>query len=321
MATRPLLLRRTWVSRRPSSSPVENLRNKLILCSTKPLLVLYGDETPELLGVKQVRPNVTALKIQMNHAFATHHSKVMLLGYTDRSMRVVVSTANLYEDDWRNRSQGIWISPRCYEMKLQGHSSNGESVTGFRGDLIRYLNKYNQASLQEWTARIQRIDFSAVKWVERWICLFPFIQCSSFFQGLPRLFRSGQSPNSAKHSSVGPFTPGTPAESTRGSHCRQLPGDCSEFQHWITRKQLQRLGPGNHNKFRSWLWTTASSSYPRLQNDISQLQQCPRRPRRFAKWRWLAVSEGKSHEASVAGESFEFVACQPNCAYKGDATH
>lgn len=29
-----------------------------------------------------------------------------LLGYKDGSMRVVVSTANLYEDDWENRTQG-----------------------------------------------------------------------------------------------------------------------------------------------------------------------------------------------------------------------
>lgn len=100
----------------------------------------------------------------MTNAFATHHSKVMLLGYKDGSMRVVVSTANLYEDDWRNRSQGIWISPRCYEVTGDSaHSSTGESVTGFRADLIRYLNTYRMPQLQEWTARIQRTDFSAIK--------------------------------------------------------------------------------------------------------------------------------------------------------------
>lgn len=126
---------------------------------------MYGDETPELVQISTVRRNVTAIKINMSNAFATHHSKVMLLGYKDKSMRVVVSTANLYEDDWRNRTQGLWISPRCYEMEDhdQGHSSTGESVTGFRTDLIRYLNKYNQPRLQEWTARIQRTNFEAVK--------------------------------------------------------------------------------------------------------------------------------------------------------------
>lgn len=127
------------------------------------MLVLYGDESPELLQINSVRPNVTAIKITMSHPYSSHHTKCMLLGYKDKSMRVVISTANLYEDDWHNRTQGLWISPRCYEMDTEGHSSQGESVTGFRADLIRYLNKYNQPRLQEWTARIQRTNFEAIK--------------------------------------------------------------------------------------------------------------------------------------------------------------
>lgn len=125
------------------------------------------------MQISSIRPNVTAIKIQMGHPFATHHSKVMLLGYADKSLRVIVSTANLYEDDWRNRTQGIWISPRCYEMDGEGGSARGESVTGFRADLIRYLNKYNQPRLQEWTARIQRTNFEAIKWVSHSLSLLP----------------------------------------------------------------------------------------------------------------------------------------------------
>lgn len=131
--------------------------------SRKPILILYGDETPELQQIHTICPHVTAIKIQMTNPFSTHHTKMMLLGYKDKSMRVIISTANLYEDDWRNRTQGIWISPRCYEMDDQGPSSRGESVTGFRADLIRYLNKYSQPRLQEWTARILRTNFEAVK--------------------------------------------------------------------------------------------------------------------------------------------------------------
>lgn len=86
----------------------------------------------------------------------------MVLGYRDKSMRVVVSTANLYEKDWFDRSQAVWISPRCYEMEVQDES--GESVTGFRGDLVRYLNVYEKPELQAWIDRIRRTDFSAVKY-------------------------------------------------------------------------------------------------------------------------------------------------------------
>lgn len=72
----------------------------------KPMLVLYGADMPELQMISQKKPNVTTHMVQMGNPFATHHTKMMLLGYKDQSMRVVVSTANLYEDDWHNRTQG-----------------------------------------------------------------------------------------------------------------------------------------------------------------------------------------------------------------------
>ena len=40
----------------------------------------------------------------------------MLLIYEDDSMRVVVSTANLVASDWENRTQGVWVSPKCPKM-------------------------------------------------------------------------------------------------------------------------------------------------------------------------------------------------------------
>lgn len=72
----------------------------------KPLLILYGNETEELQTISQKKPNVKTHFIRMGNPFATHHTKMMLFGYKDQSMRVVVSTANLYEADWHNRTQG-----------------------------------------------------------------------------------------------------------------------------------------------------------------------------------------------------------------------
>lgn len=95
--------------------------------------------------------------------FATSHSKVMLLAYEDGSMRVVVSTANLYEDDWHNRTQGIWISPLCPAMSDEADTASGESATNFRQDLMLYLAEYKCAKLQPWIARIRKSDFSAIK--------------------------------------------------------------------------------------------------------------------------------------------------------------
>lgn len=72
----------------------------------KPMLILYGSDMPELKMISQKKPNVTTHMVQMGNPFATHHTKMMLLGYKDQSMRIVISTANLYEDDWHNRTQG-----------------------------------------------------------------------------------------------------------------------------------------------------------------------------------------------------------------------
>lgn len=90
-------------------------------------------------------------------------SKMMLLGYADGSMRCVVSTANLVEDDWHNRTQGLWLSPRCPRMAADADTGAGNGPTGFREDLVRYLVTYNQPRLQPWIARVRCSDFSAVK--------------------------------------------------------------------------------------------------------------------------------------------------------------
>ncbi|XP_049289513.1 probable tyrosyl-DNA phosphodiesterase isoform X2 [Anopheles funestus] len=128
-----------------------------------PLLVLYGDETPELRMVSQKKPNVTALKVEIKTPFGVHHTKMGLYGYRDGSMRVVISTANLYEDDWHNRTQGLWISPRLPAVPEGSDTTYGESRTDFRASLLSYLDAYKLPQLQPWMARIRKTDFSDVK--------------------------------------------------------------------------------------------------------------------------------------------------------------
>lgn len=132
-------------------------------CSDKPLLVLYGDDTPELQGIGKFKPQVTAIRVRMPTAFATSHTKMMLLGYKDGGMRVVISTANLYEDDWHNRTQGLWISPLLPALPEDADTGAGESPTGFKQDLMLYLVEYKISQLQPWIARIRKSDFSAIK--------------------------------------------------------------------------------------------------------------------------------------------------------------
>ncbi|KAH8263036.1 hypothetical protein KR044_003546 [Drosophila immigrans] len=128
----------------------------------KPLLVLYGDESPELLGIGKFKPQVTAIRVKMPTPFSTSHTKLMLLGYADGSMRVVISTANLYEDDWHNRTQGLWMSPLLTALPEGADTTAGESPTGFKQDLMLYLVEYKLPQLQPWIARLRKSDCSAV---------------------------------------------------------------------------------------------------------------------------------------------------------------
>lgn len=67
------------------------------------MMILYGDRIDkEKLGY-----NITMIHVDMPTAFGCHHSKIMILQYKDDGIRVVVSTANLYSDDWDNRTQGF----------------------------------------------------------------------------------------------------------------------------------------------------------------------------------------------------------------------
>ncbi|EDW12999.1 probable tyrosyl-DNA phosphodiesterase [Drosophila mojavensis] len=129
---------------------------------SKPLLVLYGADDPNLVDIGKFKPQVTAIKVQMQSPFATSHTKMMLLGYADGSMRVVISTANLYEDDWHNRTQGLWMSPRLPPLPEDADTAAGESPTGFKQDLMLYLVEYKLSQLQPWIARIRKSDFSAI---------------------------------------------------------------------------------------------------------------------------------------------------------------
>jgi tyrosyl-DNA phosphodiesterase-1 len=124
-----------------------------------PLLILYGHENPELEGINTRIPNVTAVKVNTPFQYGVHHTKMMFLFYKDQSMRVIVSTANLYREGWQNRVQGLWISDKLPALT---DGSNGDSVTGFRADLLTYLAAYNLHQLNPHMARIRKTDFSSI---------------------------------------------------------------------------------------------------------------------------------------------------------------
>lgn len=66
------------------------------------MLILYGDRVDH----EKLSNNISMIEVDMPTKFSCHHTKIMILQYKDDGIRVVVSTANLYSDDWENRTQG-----------------------------------------------------------------------------------------------------------------------------------------------------------------------------------------------------------------------
>ncbi|XP_039760545.1 probable tyrosyl-DNA phosphodiesterase [Pararge aegeria] len=129
--------------------------------SAKRLTILYGEECADMRALRS-KPHVDAAHVRVATPFGKHHTKLMLLCYEDGAVRVVVSTANLYQDDWDNRTQGLWLSPRCPALAAGAAPHAGESPTQFKQDLLRYLAHYRLPNLVYYMERVKRCDFSHI---------------------------------------------------------------------------------------------------------------------------------------------------------------
>lgn len=121
----------------------------------KKLLVIYGVESEEMQEAHKLVPTIQTVRVKPKYPFGSHHTKMSLLAYEDGSLRVVVHTGNLIESDWENRTQGLWISPKCC---TEPANPGTDSKTGFKRDLLRYLNAYSLSSLQPWIEKIRGCD-------------------------------------------------------------------------------------------------------------------------------------------------------------------
>lgn len=136
----------------------------------KNILILHGDNDPErLTALKKFPndkyPNVHALKIPVEHNFGIHHSKIMMFCYTDNSIRVVVSTANLYDIDWEISSQGLWLGPKCHQLPAGSKPDDGESATGFKSRFVDLLKSYGLDRLKPYIDLAENSDFGEIKYV------------------------------------------------------------------------------------------------------------------------------------------------------------
>lgn len=74
----------------------------LLAAQSAKMIVLYESRVDS----EPLPANITAIEIPKPSAFGCHHTKVSVLKYKDDGIRIIVSTANIYSDDWENRTQG-----------------------------------------------------------------------------------------------------------------------------------------------------------------------------------------------------------------------
>jgi len=123
-----------------------------------PLVILYGAEDPDLTH-PNLPSNIRAIRVKPKYPFGTHHTKMMVMSYKCGGVRVVVHTANLVSSDWMNRTQGLWVSPLCPKLKPV---ANGESSTGFKSALLRYLKFYEVTAVHQFVSAIEASDMSSI---------------------------------------------------------------------------------------------------------------------------------------------------------------
>nr|XP_028573653.1 tyrosyl-DNA phosphodiesterase 1 isoform X3 [Podarcis muralis] len=131
----------------------------------KPLLIIHGEKRESKAALhEEAHPykNVRLCQAKLDIAFGTHHTKMMLLHY-EEGLRVVIHTSNLIDDDWYQKTQGIWLSPLYPKLPLGAAEAAGESRTNFKCDLISYLRSYGSPTLNEWVEIIKQHDFSETR--------------------------------------------------------------------------------------------------------------------------------------------------------------
>jgi len=125
------------------------------------MTVIYGVVSKELEDAQRAFPWLKVYLMKPPSPFGHHHTKMIFIKYDDDSLRFIVCTANLIASDWDNRTQGIWVGPKCPGRVEEGQT--GESVTSFRSDLLRYLDSYPKKYVGSWINNIKASDCTQIR--------------------------------------------------------------------------------------------------------------------------------------------------------------
>lgn len=102
-----------------------------------------GDDTKEKLYMQKMLceypDTISVHTILLTKRYATHHTKMMILGFGSEELQIVIHTANLTNFDWGNMTQGAWVSPRLTQLR-SGQTNDGQ----FFCDFCQYLGNYGE---------------------------------------------------------------------------------------------------------------------------------------------------------------------------------
>lgn len=93
----------------------------------------------------------------------------MVLFRRDELAQVIIHTANMIEQDWRNLTQGVWLSPLLPKLGVD----TSKAVTGtlpaigtgarFKRDFMTYLRHYGGNRTTDCASQLEQYDFAAIK--------------------------------------------------------------------------------------------------------------------------------------------------------------
>lgn len=125
-------------------------------------LILHGATASDSFS-----PSWQVSKVDLGmERYGTHHSKMALVFY-DTGLRVVITTANFYAEDFIFRTQGIFLQD--FPLKSDPCVKNASEKNAFEEDLVAYLKTLRlysqkaQNSLENVINRLSNYDFSSAE--------------------------------------------------------------------------------------------------------------------------------------------------------------
>ncbi|KAI9141414.1 tyrosyl-DNA phosphodiesterase-domain-containing protein [Paraphysoderma sedebokerense] len=89
---------------------------------------------------------------------------MMILLFSDDSIKVVIHTGNLIEHDWRSKTLAIYTTPFLHFKSPSTPPATSDALqhspsSDFERMLLQYLDSYRDETVDEWRKRLEKYDF------------------------------------------------------------------------------------------------------------------------------------------------------------------